>query len=348
LHHDLTKDQNVFAEPMTQTSTAANPEVSIIIPNYNYAQFLDERFKSILAQGFTNYEIIFLDDASGDESVALARERYGDRIKVLEVNHTNSGNPFVQWNRGVRLARGEFIWIAEADDICSSDFLAHMLEAINQSKTIGIAYCTTVPINTKGEILDIGFHQRYLADLDPDRWYHNFVANGRDEVKRYLGRKNTITNVSGVIFRRKAYVAAGFAPEGLRMCGDWLTYCSLLHDWDVAFVSAPLNYHRQHPSKHTQNSVLNLTYFQEFLKVQEYVAKSFNLSKPDRDEAFRRFLREWDRLTISSFGRIGLSRNLALARMAANSYREPIHLLRIAAHLVANSSKSMAGKWLIH
>lgn len=327
---------------------ATVPKVSIVIPNYNYSHFLDERFQSILAQGRTDCEIIFLDDASSDDSVALAQERYGHCIDRFEINQTNSGNPFVQWNRGVRMAKGDFVWIAEADDVCAPDFLARMMAAINQSPTIGLAYCTTVPIDTAGRVLDAGFHHRYLEDLDPNRWHKDFIASGRREVHQYLGRKNTITNVSGVLFRREAYLSAGYASEHLRMCGDWLTYCRLLHDWDVAFISAPMNYHRQHPTKHTKNSVLDLTYFREFLQVQDYVAQAFDLAPSERDAAFRRFLGEWDRLTVSSYGRIDLLRTLALARMAAASYSQPKQLMRTAGHLAANVSKSVVGKWLHH
>ncbi len=325
----------------------ARPTVSVVVPNYNYARFLDERFRSILGQGVPDCEIIFLDDASTDDSVALVRQRYGERIDRIEVNPANTGNPFVQWNRGVRLARGEFVWIAEADDVCEPGFLARMLAAIAQSPGIGMAYCTTVPIDTAGTVIDAGFHQRYLDDLDATRWHRDFVAEGRSEVRRYLGRKNTVTNVSGVLFRREAYVGAGCAPEHLRMCGDWLTYCRLLHDWDVAFVSAPLNHHRQHPTKHTQNSVLDLTYFREFLQVQDYIAGAFGLEEGEREAAFRRFLDEWDRLTVSHYGRIGLRRTGALARMAASSYGRPAQLGRIAWHLALNASKSLAGKWLL-
>lgn len=327
---------------------ASAPTVSIVIPNYNYERFLDERFRSILAQDLSGCEIIFLDDASTDESVALVQERYGKYIKRCEVNAVNSGNPFMQWNRGVRLARGDFVWIAEADDVCAPDFLRCMLGALQQSSRIGLAYCTTVPIDSESQIIDAGFHQRYLSDLGTERWHADFVGNGRNEVRRYLGRKNTITNVSGVVFRRDAYIGAGYAPEQLRMCGDWLAYCRILHDWDVAFVSLPLNQHRQHPTKHTQNSVLDLTYFREYLKVQEYVEQAFVLSSAERRDAFRRFLGEWSRLTMSNYGRIGQERTLALARMAAERYDRPSERAAIIAHWLSNATKSLAGKWLRH
>lgn len=320
------------------------PIVSIVIPNYNYARFLDARFDSILAQTGAELEIIFLDDASQDSSVELVRGHYGQHVERFEVNAENSGNPFKQWNLGARLARGKYLWIAEADDTCAPAFLGTMLGALESAPSIGMAYCTTVPIDTEGAPLDVGFHQRYLEDLDTDRWKQDFVATGRDEVRKYLRRKNTITNVSGVLFRREAYVKSGYAPEHLRMCGDWMTYCRLLLNWDVAFFSAPLNFHRQHPTKHTQNSVLDLSYFREFLQVQAFVAEAFKLEDSQKEDAFRRFLAEWDRLTVSNYGRLSVRSNFRIGAMATAQYSRPAQLAEIVQHLSANISRSMGAK----
>lgn len=323
----------------------SNPLVSIIIPNYNYALYLDERFRSILEQGRDDCEIIFLDDASTDDSVQLVKERYSQHIDQFEVNTVNTGSPFKQWNKGVRMARGEFVWIAEADDVCAPGFLDKLLEAIQASPRIGLAYCTTVPIDTNGDVLDAGFHHSYVSDLDTVRWHHDFTANGRDEVQAYLGRKNTITNASGVLFRREAYVKSGYAPEHMRMCGDWLAYCRVLENWDVAYVSEPLNFHRQHPTKQTHKSVLNLTYFEEFAAVQDYVSNHFGLSAAQREDAFRRFVGEWDRLTVSHLGRIDLRGTFALAGVCAHYYRTPSQRLRALKHLARNSIKTLGVKW---
>jgi glycosyltransferase involved in cell wall biosynthesis len=315
------------------------------VPNYNYAQYIEERFRSILEQSFKDYELIFLDDASQDDSVARVRQQFGDRISRFEASSVNSGNPFAQWNRGVRLARGEFVWIAEADDVCRPGFLQRMVEALEHSPRVGLAYCHTLPIDEAGAIIDAGYYHWYVGDLDPRRWHSDFVNNGREEVRSYLSRKNTITNVSGVVFRRAAYVGAGFAPEDMRMCGDWLMYCHVLHDWDVAYVAEPMNFHRQHPAKHTHNAVLDLTYFSEFLRVQQYVAETFDLGRAERAAAFRRFVREWDRLTVSNYGRIGLRKTLTLARMTAARYGRIDERVRIAAHFFLNATRSLAGAW---
>ena len=324
---------------------AATPRVSVVVPNYNYARYLEERFDSILKQTFDDREIIFLDDASQDESVEIVRERFADRVSRIETSATNSGNPFKQWNRGVRLARGEFVWIAEADDTCEPEFLAKLVDALERSPRIGLAYCCTTPVDETGKVIDAGYYQRYVGELDTSRWRSDYVANGRDEVHRYLSRKNTITNVSGVVFRREAYAAMGYAPEHMRMCGDWLAYCRLLHDWDVAYVAQPMNFHRQHPTKHTQNAVLNLTYFREFLQVQQYLADAFGLGSAERAAAFRRFMGEWDRLTVSNYGRIDVRNTLALARMTAARYGHTHERLRIAGHFLLNAGRSLAAAW---
>ena len=323
------------------------PIVSVVIPNYNYARYLEQRFQSILAQTYRDYEIIFLDDASTDNSVNLVSEQFSAFVARVEVNTVNTGNPFIQWNRGVRMSQGEYVWIAEADDLCAPDFLERMVTVMEYNPSVGLAYCNTTPIDDAGSVIDGNYYHWYVSDLDRTRWLQDFIAPGLSEVRHYLARKNTITNVSGVLFRRDAFIRAGYAPENMRMCGDWMTYCRVLHEAGVAYISAPLNFHRQHPAKHTQNSVLDLTYFREFLQVQAYLSQAFNLSNKEKQAAFRQFLGEWDRLTVSNYGRIGLMRTLDLARMTMDAYPGPVRYAEISAHFLLNGFKSMMAKWLI-
>lgn len=322
------------------------PKVSVIIPNYNYERFLEDRINSILNQSYRDFEIIFLDDASTDDSVDLVNDRFGDCINQIVVNNKNSGNPFVQWNKGVRMATGEYVWIAEADDTCTPEFLGRLVGVMDSDSSVGLAYCNTTPINDDGTVLSEEYFHLYVSDLDPIRWKKDYFSTGLNEVKSYLSRKNSITNVSGVLFRRDVYMQAGLAPENMRMCGDWLTYCKILLISNVAYVAAPMNFHRQHPTKHTHNSVLNLTYFREFLQVQQYVEKALNQEQDVKREALRRFLGEWDRLTVSSYGRIDINRMFELKNMAERSYPGFRSRITITAHFILNSVKSLGAKWL--
>ena len=109
---------------------AKAPLVSVIVPNYRHAAFLPERLASILGQTVTDLEVILLDDASGDGSAEILRAcaAQDGRVSHVVVNTTNSGGPFRQWRRGVDLARGTWIWIAESDDGCAPDLLERALE----------------------------------------------------------------------------------------------------------------------------------------------------------------------------------------------------------------------------
>src|SRR6056297_1998510 len=102
-----------------------HPLVSVIVPNYNHANFLPERVRSILAQTYQNIELIVLDDCSSDNSVDVIKSLIADISIPVRVhfNSVNSGNVFSQWQRGIDMAKGEFIWICASDDTCESDFL---------------------------------------------------------------------------------------------------------------------------------------------------------------------------------------------------------------------------------
>ena len=113
-----THAQSTVAQPVSASAeSCAAPLVSVIIPNYNYARFLTERIDSVLSQTFQNFELIILDDCSTDNSREVI-ERYRSNPKVSHIiyNQSNTGSPFAQWEKGLSVARGKYIWVAEADD----------------------------------------------------------------------------------------------------------------------------------------------------------------------------------------------------------------------------------------
>ena len=100
---------------------------SIVVPNYNHKRFLLQRLDSILAQSLQDFELILLDDCSTDGSQTIL-EKYARYLRVrLEFNEVNSGSPFKQWNKGVQLARGKYVWIAESDDYADLRLLERLV-----------------------------------------------------------------------------------------------------------------------------------------------------------------------------------------------------------------------------
>lgn len=128
-------------------------KVSVIVPNYNYARYLPIRLESILNQTFKDFELILLDDASTDNSIQILENyRNHPNVSQLVVNNVNTGSPFQQWMKGILLARGEYIWIAETDDIADLQFLETCINLAEKNENTAICYVGSQLINEKGDI----------------------------------------------------------------------------------------------------------------------------------------------------------------------------------------------------
>ena len=87
------------------------PIVSIIVPNYNYARFLDIRMGLFSTRHSRDFEIILLDDHSTDNSVEIIEKyRNNPKVSYIDINKENSGSPFRQWKKGIEYARGKYIY----------------------------------------------------------------------------------------------------------------------------------------------------------------------------------------------------------------------------------------------
>jgi len=251
------------------------PEVSVVVPNYNYEAYLPERLITITEQTFQDFEVILLDDASPDNSVQIledfALRRPGTRVVV---NAENSGSPFVQWMRGMDLAQAELIWLAEADDRCKPEFLQTLLP-IFDDRNVRIASCASQPITAEGEIIG-DYRPLYLDRITPGRWDHDYVATDHEEANAGLGIANSIPNASAVMFRK-------FRPEpefvqeltAMRLCGDWYFYVRAMRGGLVGFSAALLNDHRRHGNTVTHRLEGSLRYFSELATVRGYLGRTY-------------------------------------------------------------------------
>jgi glycosyltransferase involved in cell wall biosynthesis len=220
------------------------PRVSIVVPNYNHARFLPARIESLLRQSYQDFELILLDDCSTDGSREVLQSYASDARVRIEFNTVNSGSTFKQWNKGVRLARGEYVWIAESDDYADETLLEKLLAVLDKDPSKVFAYCRSWRISPENQ-LD-GFADSHLEYLDPQRWKADYCADGRDECRDFLLVYNTIPNASAVVFRRTIYERVGGADETLRLCGDWKLWAAMALTGSVAYLGAALNYFRFH------------------------------------------------------------------------------------------------------
>lgn len=222
-------------------------KVSVIVPNYNHSKYLRERLDSIFNQTYQDFEVILLDDVSSDNSVAIL-EKHCQHPKVshLIVNEQNSGNTFKQWNRGVKLAKGEFIWIAESDDFCEPNFLELVIEPLLTNNRVSISYSQSYRVNKKSEI--VGNWLSQTKGFKSNDFESNFISEGNLFIEKYLIFKNVIPNASAVVFRKDVFLNTSEQDifSELKYCGDWLIYLKMLVNRKVSFISKPLNSFRYH------------------------------------------------------------------------------------------------------
>jgi glycosyltransferase involved in cell wall biosynthesis len=235
------------------------PRVSVVVPNYNYAHLIESRLDSIQKQTYPVYELIFLDDASTDDSVSciegyLRKNQFDAR---LHLNDANSGSVFRQWAKGAKLATGDLVWIAEADDIADSNFLATLVPAFAQDETV-LAFCQSRQIDEKGHVI-ANDYLAYTGDISK-RWHDDHFGEGLDEIRTSLSIKNVIPNVSGVLFNRQALLIAlnkvGDELFDYRVAGDWLVYLHVLSQGRLYYSAKSLNDHRRHQRSVTSATAL--------------------------------------------------------------------------------------------
>ena len=229
---------------MTESGPNHMPTVSVVVPNYNHARFLRQRIDSILAQTYQDFELILLDDCSTDESREILRSYASDARVRLEFNETNSGTPFKQWNKGVRMARGEYVWIAESDDYADRRLLERLLGVLKSGAKTKLAYCRSWAVREDGQ-LD-GFAEAHFPGSDQDCWDRDYRVNGVEICRTYMIRTNVIQNASAVVFRRAAYEEVGGADETMRLCGDWKLWAAMMLQGEIGYVAEPLNNFRFH------------------------------------------------------------------------------------------------------
>ncbi len=211
-------------------------KISVIIPNYNHAVFLQQRIDSVLNQTYRNFEVILLDDASTDGSAdVLNSYRVHEKVSHVVINDQNSGNTFVQWQRGLALAQGDYVWIAESDDYCSPDLLEELVSLVDSQENVSVAFCNSI-IFRENEVLTTG-HSGQMQE----------IVEGKTFIGERMLFGNTIFNASMAIFQRKAAQQVDFALiQTFKFCGDWLFWIQIAQQGFVGCSAKVLNYFRKH------------------------------------------------------------------------------------------------------
>jgi glycosyltransferase involved in cell wall biosynthesis len=150
-----------------------NPLVSVVMPVYNCARFLPESIGSVLAQTYSNFEFIIIDDGSTDGSASIIKEYTDPRIRFVH-NSRNLGLA-PSFNIGVREARGQYIARMDADDISRSDRFILQVHYLEQHTDIGLVGSDIRIMNEKGVLVGKRTHPRSPALIKYGALYSNIL-----------------------------------------------------------------------------------------------------------------------------------------------------------------------------
>ncbi len=268
-------------------------KVSVVVPNYNSAHYLPTRLGTIMAQTYRPYEIIFLDDNSSDDSVAVAENLLSNSGLSYRIvaNDINRGY-YSQWLSGIEMAKGELVWIAEADDENEATFLEELVKGFEDPDVV-LAYSQSRKIDQDGNVTR-GDYLDYTNALSNTKWLSPYHRAGRDEIKDTLVIKNTIPNASGVLMKKPDLSRIREQLLQLKNAGDWLSYVHILESGSIYFTPKVLNSHRVHIGGVTQggNAVRLMS---EIIQVQEYLRAHHELTADTvtKIEEMRQFTYEY-------------------------------------------------------
>ena len=269
------------------------PRVSVIIPSYNHERFLRQRIDSVIEQTYNDLEIIILDDASTDNSLSIIEDyaRRDPRITVV-VNDKNSGGPFGQWNKGAELARGEYLWFAESDDSCETQFLEQLIPLLDENPQVGIAYCQSYLTDEQNQIIN-SYRKNLEFIYKSTAWDQAFIKPGPEACREWLLFHNPVPNASGALLRRSVYLDCGMAAPEMLLNGDWYLYTKMLCRSDLAFIPEHLNYFRVHPSTQRERSRSTARVYREIIRINELIREEVPGSDDNADQAIRKVSTWW-------------------------------------------------------
>ncbi len=221
------------------------PKVSILIPTYNNAHFLDDSISSALNQTFKDFELIIVDNASTDNTKEVVEKYLADARVTYRCNETNIGL-VGNLNRCLEYASGEYIKFLLADDKFHPSVVGKMVAAMDAHLTVSLVASYKYYFGTMDALVTMPFQG---------------LVNGKEVVYETLRTHDFIGDPTVVMFRRSNLHLGGFRQ--LAWTCDWEMWIRHLCIGDCYFIAEPLVYIRKHPGQHT-NTVVKQSFGHRF------------------------------------------------------------------------------------
>jgi glycosyltransferase involved in cell wall biosynthesis len=215
--------------------------ISVVLPNYNHAAFLEESLPAILAQSHPPHEVIVVDDASTDDSVAVVQRFAGQDSRVRLVRNASNRGTNDTVNEGFKVISGDYVYLAAADDLALPGLFERAARLLDEHPEAGL--CCGDP-----EYVDVssGRRTRQHLGLSAGAAYIP-PATFTEHVRRHGAH---LPGVSALV-RRSALDAAGRYVDGLKWKADWFLLLVIAFRHGVCYVPEPLGAARVRPGSYS-------------------------------------------------------------------------------------------------
>jgi hypothetical protein len=212
------------------------PKVSFVVPCYKLAHLLPECIASILSQTYSNLEILVMDDQSPDDTEQVVSTFRDERVKYIR-NRENLGN-LRNYNKGIGLCSGEYIWLISADDYLRQPYiLERYVQVMEANRKIGFTFCPAVSVvnGRETDVLEYSRYEKVDRTIDGRRFVHDLL-------------KHNFVVAASALVRRECYETVGRFPlePGMEWSGDWYLWCAFALTYDVAYFAEPMVCYRAH------------------------------------------------------------------------------------------------------
>lgn len=268
------------------------PLISVIVPNYNHKKYLKQRIDSILTQSFTDFELILLDDCSTDNSQQLLLSyRENPHVSYIVLNTRNTGLPFLQWEKGIRLAKGKYIWIAESDDSAIPEFLSLTVKQLETHPKARLCFTGSYIIDGENKPVDTKEFDQWKLDGKA------YLFQSTDYLKSHMLLQNSVYNASMVLFRKKGCLTDICTRyREMRYCGDWLFWIEQIRKGEVIEVHQKANFFRKHGDNTTAKGAMEGNSLGEIAFIKNLLYKNIPMNRQEIWEdkyGYYRFIRRF-------------------------------------------------------
>ena len=205
----------------------SNPLVTVIIPTYNRAKYIEDTIRSVINQTYKNLEIIVYDDGSTDNTKEIVESFKDKRIKYFW--QKNSGMPAVPRNKAINHSSGEYIAFIDSDDLWLPNKLEKQLKEYEQNNNVGLV-CTSI----------IQFNEN-------DEWIKNLELSDKDFTFKSL-LFNSHVRLSSVLVKKSVLNDVGLFDENpiIRVGEDYELWLRISKKYKIKYIDLPLTRYRHH------------------------------------------------------------------------------------------------------